>query len=240
MIELDANTIDWVEHKKQVKYDIRCNAIEKEKNKKYPKDSIIPVLKKNLSDLGYEILCANDCIDVCLEHPLETNMIILECYKNAIIDWEKEWIMNAVMSKKNVDLISFFINEFINLKNSFMLRVSIGCFLEYCTHEKYIPEYIDLLINPEYDFTSKSLSDFRCYIVGAVSKFNDSRVKEVLKKLIYHSDEGLSFNSLKVLGRYKDESLRPIFEEFLNHDDKEYRKIAQKAIEKLDKQKEKK
>lgn len=236
----DNENLTIEEIKKRSNEFIRKKNIEDEKYKVYSKESIIPVFKKKLSDLGYEILCADDCIDVCLAHPLETNMISLECYKNALIDWEKEWILDAIMSKENISLISFFIKEFINVKDVGMLKVGIGNFLRLCVHEDYIDDYIDILINPNYDFSSSCFSDYRCYIIWAVSKFNDSRVKEVLKKLIYHSGEGLSFNSLKVLGRYKDESLRPIFEEFLNHDDKEYRKIAQKAIEKLDKQKEKK
>lgn len=226
------------ERKRQLDITIRNNQIKKDKYIKYPKESIIPAFRKELLSLGYDIQCEDDCIRECLKYPLETNQVALKYYKLAVLDDEKIWIMECFHSKKNIELIPFFIEDLKNkTKGQHWLQTTIAQFLRFVFHEKYFDLYEEVIRDKTINIIEPPLGDARCYLMAALWKCKNERTKKLFLEFI--NDDVFLCDCLIGLSKFKDESFRELFIKYLSHEDEDIRDICKKAIKILDKQKEK-
>ena len=221
-------------------YSVRCAISDREKIKENDPNSITKSIKDEFRNLGFNVICIDDIASICLTFKDKKYWdIVIRYLEIATDEVERFYLREGFMTKEVVDYLPFFFDEFRNCTNDEESRqISIANIFLRCSSEKYLDEYIKILADENISKTMPPCGDVRNFVIDGMSLVKCDSFKKIF--IQYLDNDKISFRCLNALSKYKDESLRPIFEEFLNHDDKEYRKIAQKAIEKLDKQKEKK
>lgn len=221
-------------------YSVRCAISDREKIKENDPNSITKSIKDEFRYLGFNVICIDDIASICLTFKDKKYWdIVIRYLEIATDEVERFYLREGFMTKEVVDYLPFFFDEFRNCTNDEESRqISIANIFLRCSSEKYLDEYIKILDDENISKTMPPCGDVRNFVIDGMSLVKCDSFKQIF--IQYLDNDKISFRCLNALSKYKDESLRPIFEGFLNHDDKEYRKIAQKAIEKLDKQKEKK
>ena len=213
-------------------------ALEDEKNEIYPKESIWPDFKKEIQSHGYECEIQSIAEYICNNNPDEFRDIIIKYYQKCTIDKEKSFLISCLINKKNAELTSFVLSEFEKMHNhkGCMFNDMIANFINKTCNIKYKNLYIEILKKKE---ISKDLT----YIFVNLDRLKIDEVKNILIDYYYdeeliHCDPYFKFWVIKSLSKYKDKNLLHIFQENLNNEDKEIRKVCEKAIEKISKAKE--
>lgn len=208
--------------------------LERERNEVYPEESIWPALKKEIQSHGYECEIQNTAEYICSTNPEEFRDIIMKYYKVCSIDKEKSFLISCLINKKNGELTPFVLNEFEKMHNhkSCMFNTMVMNFIMQTRNIKYKDLYIKVLKNKK----------IKKNIISIFSGIETLKIKEVEEILVdYLKDEEIvggeenymRHHILRSLSKYKEPELLPIFQSNLNDEDKEVRKICEKAIERI-------
>ena len=203
--------------------------VEKEKHKIYPETSVIPKIKKEFKDLGFNIEIYEQIETLGKLYPEITRDIVFKYYPLAKTDYEKCIIVNALENKKNLDLVPFFCNELVTLPNEefYITSLLVGNFLMKISHKKYKDLYKDLLTNKKYKWGPKE--DFRWCIILGTKKFKFEDFKDIYIDLLNVKKTAC----IQALDAYRDPNLKELFLKYLNDENDEARRVSKIALKHL-------
>ena len=210
--------------------------LEREKKEIYPKESIWPLLKKEIQNHGYECEIQNMAEYICSNNPEEFRDIIMKYYKICTIDKEKAFLVSCLINKKNAELTPFILSEFEKLHDheKCMFNTMVANFIHKPCNKKYKDLYIKVLKN-------KKLKKNIISIFPFIETLKIKEVEEILvdylndDEIISGEENHMKKHILKSLSKYKDSDLLYLFKKYLNDDDRDVRKICERAIENINK-----
>ena len=200
------------------------STLKRQKEMNWNGNDIIPMFLNEIKSLGYEFELSIQAREICRINPKEFRLIIMKYYKIAKLENEKAYLMSCFNSKKNNEMVPFFINEFYCNNNS-IVRSAIGNCLISTSNIKYLNDYVKMI-------KDSHLGVDRAYIILTVKKLKNKAIVDALIEIL--SDSDLRLDSLQVLKSYKDKALYSVFNEYINDNDPEVRKEAKKAIALMD------
>jgi len=151
--------------------------------------------------------------------------IILEYYPCFISDNYNSELISLVCHPVYQD----FVPELLSIyekSNSSQVRLDISQALLCIRSKKYIPEYLRLVNKEDFGYSRDYLIDLLCKL----------RVEEVVPKLLELLNKNpidWRWTFLRYAPVFKDASLVPLIEPYLESDDSELKMLARKAIRKL-------
>jgi hypothetical protein len=245
-----------VEQWDKIGIDILTRENEREKTIDENK-SILPKLRKNAQELGFEFKNDRELNGICFTNPNIFKQVLLDFYKETPYIVEKEYILQCLGSHKNSDLIDFYLDE-LHKHTSKLIRYAICNCIMRIPNKNDIDKYIDLLYSNNYpevipyvgicfaeatdskykDKYLKMLCDSklgrkRLYVVQAIGKL---KLKEAIPQLIeLLKDEDLREDVVDALGKYKNVELLQYFVKYENDENQEVRKAALRGIKAIEK-----
>lgn len=196
-------------------------------------DSLIPLFEKELRDLGYGFEVYNQIIGFMPKHKETILPIAIRYYQKArelSKDNEQNYFMSFFHFKGFEEVVPMLLEDFYS-NNPDIDKWAIGACLYQIRSPKYIDDYLGIIADSDYGIN-------RQMIVLLVGKLKVEKAIPVLIHLLDKKDVGL--HAISALGNYKREEFRPIFERYLQSENKALSKEAKRAIQKLDAQANKK
>lgn len=201
--------------------------------------SVINPVKDEFIKLGFDVLCIDDVINICMStRSIKYRDIVFSYLKNATYDNERFLLRECYMSSDCYKYIPFFLKEFVECKKGQeRSQISIGVVLRKSFSIDFMDDYIKILRNENVSVVEPPLDDARGFILDAIGKIDCPESRKILLEFI--DDIRFTPYCIRGLGNFCDEKYRSIFFKYLKSSDTVFRSLAKKAIEKLDKEKEK-
>ena len=205
--------------------------LELEKEHVYEPGSVSLEFESEIRELGFEFEISTQVERICQANPEITRDIVLKYYDMAVLSNEKAYLVNCLDSTYNKDLVPFFLKEFVKKENTKYdpVIVSIGNFLMLNADKKYTKEYIDILNMPKED-----LPYGKGYIIWVFEKLKLQEAIEPMLSLL-KEEENYTYIILNALRKYKEPSLLPVFNEYLDYKETDVRNVCKKAIAAIEK-----
>lgn len=194
--------------------------------------SVLPSFLQELNSLGFRCEVTQQ---VRLFLPQYKDIIlplVMKYYPLTIYENEKDYFVNLCHYKGCDKAVPFLLEAFYDPKTTRLVRESIGDSLCAIRSKKYISDYLKIVSSPQYGIARA----FLCDLLGSLKS------EEAIPIFIDYLETDLPLSPfiLRALSAYKREDFRPIFERYAKNPDKETRKIALTALNKLDRAAEKK
>lgn len=213
------------------------NAIEDEeewlKKEVSKKDKVLlESLLSDINEIGYNIKYFSD-----FRFRKFDDKKIIPILKEYIGEFDNDGISSeliSVMGQKGWNECTEFILEQLykienieELNNSYIF-VSINNALYKIKDKRYIKEYIKIIENPK-------LAKEMFLVVWMLGRWQVEEAKKIYLNYLKTKDIELVFMTIRALSYYKDEKIINHIEPFLNWEDKDMRKSAEKAINRIKK-----
>ena len=194
--------------------------------------SVLPSFLQELNSLGFRCEVTQQ---VRLFLPQYKDIIlplVMKYYPLAVYENEKCYFAGLCHYKGFDEAVPMLLEGFFDPQTTRLTREIIGESLRAIRCKKYIPDYLKIISSPQYGLA-------KAPVFALISSLKPKEAIPVLFDVL-EKNKDFSAAALQALGAYKREDFRPIFERYAENPDKETRKIALTALNKLDRAAEKK
>lgn len=184
---------------------------------------LITEFLNKVNDLGYSFSGAHKLV---ITEDIRFVPIILNYYKK----FNGQNFRSALLLSIRFRSYSRYIPQLLSIYEHTTLRqdkIDVSQCLLLMRCKEYIPQYLKIVNQPEYDSPDDLMMNLLCKL----------RVKEAIPRLLelLKNDPRWTWTFLWGAPFFREPSLIPYIEPFINSEDGEYRTMARKAIEKLNK-----
>lgn len=164
---------------------------------------------KELNSYGYNFKTFNDVKTIYRDDKILIPVLLKYLDEVEDID-DKEYLVRVLTKESYFEVTERLLQEFF-LSNNYFYKWAIGNALYIIEDERFIDEYIDII-------KDCSHGTARQMLVLLLGKLRNERAKDALIKILH--EDGVTPHAIGSLGKYKDKSLIPLLEYFLDEENK--------------------